>query len=364
MNLLSPVAISGKLLNWYEKNQRDLPWRSTRNPYIIWLSEIILQQTRVEQGLPYFYRFLDRFPTIHYLAESSENEVLKLWQGLGYYTRARNLHATAKSIANERNGQFPGDYKSIRELKGVGDYTAAAIASFAYGEPVPVVDGNVYRFLSRYFGEFTPVDSSQGKKVFNTLAATILNIKQPGMHNQAVMEFGSLQCKPLNPDCVNCPLNKSCLAFNNDQVQQLPVKSKKQPVKERHFNYLLVHYRKNIFLNKRSPGDIWAQLYELPLIETERKISVEKLMVSESWKKYFHSSGTDIRKDKEFRVHKLSHQHIHSRIVEIILKREPKKLFVSSFISVKPDALHKYPVSRLTEILLNDSLNNLKVSSP
>ncbi len=358
MNPLSPAAVSGKLLNWYEKNHRDLPWRNTRDPYIIWLSEIILQQTRVEQGLPYFRRFIERFPKIQDLAKASENEVLKFWQGLGYYTRARNLHTTAKFITSEYKGKFPDEYNNIRKLKGVGDYTAAAIASFAYNYPAAVVDGNVHRFLARLFGEFTPAKSSSGKKLFNELAESLLNREKPAIHNQAIMEFGALHCRPVNPECATCPFQNSCIAYRSDQVALLPVKSKTTLIKTRYFNYLLVHFDGKIFLNKRAPGDIWTQLYEPPLIETGKKISVDKLIHSNPWNEYFQS-GFEVKSDKHFAVHKLSHQHIYARLIEIILTKKPKKLFVNSFISVVPEEIYKYPVSRLVENMLRVSLKEL-----
>ena len=358
MSPLSPEAISVTLLKWYQNNRRELPWRNTSNPYFIWLSEIILQQTRIEQGLPYFIKFKQRFPKVQDLAKASENEVLKLWQGLGYYTRARNLHATSKIITDEFGGKFPADYHKIRELKGIGDYTAAAIASFAFGKPVAVVDGNVFRFLSRIFGEFSPIDSSLGKKIFASLASEILNQKEPGLHNQAIMEFGALHCRPLNPGCNECPFQNGCIAFRSGQVQQLPVKSKTATIKNRYFNYLLVHYKKKIYFNQRSQGDIWAQLYELPLIESERKLSLEKLMNSEGWKNYFRNNTFHIRNDRQFKVHKLSHQHIHARMIDVEMKDQPKKLFVNSFISIKPEEMHDYPVSRLMETMLETSVIN------
>ena len=215
------------ITNWYRQNKRDLPWRLTTDPYKIWLSEIILQQTRVDQGLSYYLKFVKEFPTIQALANASEQQVLALWQGLGYYSRARNLHFTAKTISNELNGKFPNSFTSLKKLKGIGDYTAAAIASFSYNEITPVVDGNVYRVLSRVFNIATPIDSSQGKKLFYELAGELISKENPGEFNQSIMEFGALWCKPQNPKCEDCPLQENCLAFENDTVKLLPVKDKK-----------------------------------------------------------------------------------------------------------------------------------------
>lgn len=209
-------AFSAKIINWYQQNKRDLPWRTTNDPYFIWLSEIILQQTRVDQGMSYYLKFTQTFPTISHLAKADNEKVMKLWQGLGYYSRARNLHTTSQIVHSDHKGQFPDSYESILELKGVGEYTAAAIASFAFNKPHAVVDGNVYRVLARVFGILTPIDSTQGKKEFRELAETLLNKKDPALHNQAIMEFGALQCKPVNPDCSSCPLQSMCYAFEKE----------------------------------------------------------------------------------------------------------------------------------------------------
>src|SRR6185295_17174001 len=234
----------------------------------IWLSEIILQQTRVEQGLPYFEKFSEAFPTIKHFAFAHEDKILKMWQGLGYYSRARNMHFTAREIVKNFDSKFPVEFSELKKLKGVGDYTAAAIASFAFNKPHPVVDGNVYRFLSRYFGIKTAIDSLKGKKIFLELAEELLDKKNPGLHNQAIMEFGAIQCKPVNPDCFSCHLKMDCYAFKNKRVNQFPVKSKTQKVRERFFYYLFIRWKNKIFLHKRTGKDIWKNLYEFPLIET------------------------------------------------------------------------------------------------
>lgn len=262
---MSPFSV--EIIKWYQENKRDLPWRHTRDPYVIWLSEIILQQTRVDQGRPYFERFLEQYPKVEDFANASEDEILRLWQGLGYYSRARNMHLAAKTVMEHHQGQFPKDYQALLQLKGVGDYTASAISSFAADEGRAVLDGNVFRVLSRYFGIATPINSSAGKKEFQSLAQEVLDEKHPGLHNQAMMEFGALHCTPQKPACPSCPLRLSCAALTADAVDELPVKLKSKPARRRIFHYLLVRRGDQILMNKRGPGDIWQNLYELPLIE-------------------------------------------------------------------------------------------------
>ncbi len=351
------MNLSKQLINWYRLNHRDLPWRQSADPYIIWLSEIILQQTRVEQGLPYFNKFLLNYPEISHLALAPEEEVMKLWQGLGYYSRARNLHATAKIIHYKYKGIFPCDYLQIRELKGVGDYTAAAVASFAFNQPHAVVDGNVYRVLSRFFGEDTPIDSTLGKKIFAELAYEVLNKKLPSIHNQAIMEFGAMLCRPANPDCNICPLNQGCVAFKNQLVGKLPVKANKTKVCNRYFNYLLVRYNNAIYLNKRKAGDIWETLYELPLIETSNAGDAAELMQSDTWKSFFSKNNFQLKTIKNYPVHKLSHQHIHARLIELVLKEKPDDFFVNSFMKISESDAGRYPVPRLIEKIFTDHLS-------
>ena len=257
------------LIKWYLQNKRDLPWRNTTNPYLIWLSEIMLQQTRVAQGMPYFFAFTKEFPTVFDLANAEEEKVLKLWQGLGYYSRARNLHKTAQYVANELNGVFPPVYKELLKLKGVGEYTAAAIASFSYNETVPVVDGNVFRVLSRYFDIESDIALPATKKEFTELAYELMPKDNPAIFNQAIMEFGALQCVPKNPDCSVCVFNESCMALQKKKVTVLPVKSKKLKVTNRFFNYLILEdVLGNTLIQKRTLKGIWHNLYEFPLLET------------------------------------------------------------------------------------------------
>lgn len=293
------------LLTWYNLNKRDLPWRKTSNPYHIWLSEIILQQTRVDQGMEYYIKFVSLFPDIESLAAAPEDLVMRTWQGLGYYSRARNLHFAAKQVVQQFNGNFPDNYNEILLLKGVGTYTAAAVASFAYNEPKAVVDGNVYRFLSRYFGVKTPIDSTIGKKEFQILADEVLDKKNPGTFNQAIMEFGAMVCKPQIPFCETCIFNESCFAFNNKLVKELPIKEKKVKVGIRNLHYLLVFdSNANFLIHKRGKNDIWESLYEFVLIEDDFN--------SASGKMNLESFDFLIKNEFEPTKHILTHQHIYA----------------------------------------------------
>ena len=248
------------ILNWFCENSRALPWRETNDPYAIWLSEIILQQTRIEQGLPYWQRFMQRWHTIEELAAASEDEVLREWQGLGYYSRARNLHTAAKQVVEM--GGFPRTLEGIKQLKGVGDYTAAAIGSIAFNLPAAVVDGNVYRVLARHYGIVTPINTTEGKKEFTALAQSLLPAKQASAFNQAMMDFGAIQCTPLSPNCLSCPLQETCIAFRENKVTELPVKQKTLKIKERHLTYIYIRCNGETAIHRRTAGDIWQGLYE------------------------------------------------------------------------------------------------------
>ncbi len=272
------MNFSKALISWYLQNQRDLPWRKTVNPYNIWLSEIMLQQTRVAQGLPYYLSFIEAFPTVHDLANAEEEKVLKLWQGLGYYSRARNLHATAKFVSKELKGNFPNSYKELLKLKGVGEYTAAAIASISFNENVAVVDGNVFRVLARYFGVEQDISDSKSKKTFQELANSLVPKNNAANFNQAIMEFGAIQCTPKSPDCNNCIFNKSCFALQKKKVNQLPIKTKKTKIKDRFLNYVIVKDSDAKFLiEKRTENGIWKNLFQFPLIETEKPLKDDKI---------------------------------------------------------------------------------------
>ncbi len=298
-----------KLLEWYKQHKRNLPFRNTNDPYTIWISEIIFQQTRIEQGLPYYYKFIKEFPDIFSLAQASEDKVLKLWQGLGYYSRARNMHHTAQTIVNNYDGKFPQTKKELLQLKGIGDYTAAAIASLAFGEPVGAVDGNVSRFLTRFFGLDIPIDSYQGKKQLTMLANRFIDKKQPGISNQAMIELGALVCKPKNPDCQNCPLQNKCTAYATGTIENLPVKKNKTIVKTRFLNYFLVRYKDEIIIEKRTQKGIWQNLYQLPLIETHKEIhKATDIFYKKLSEKYQIEINELIFIEKN--IHQLTHQKL------------------------------------------------------
>ncbi len=334
---------------WYNHNKRELPWRESSDPYKIWVSEVILQQTRVQQGTEYYNRFLAQFPNVWSLADAPEEEVLKIWQGLGYYSRARNMHHAAKTIRDLHLGVFPSDYSSIRKLKGVGDYTAAAIASIAFGLPYSVVDGNVYRVLSRLFGISTPIDSPAGKKIFSDLAQLLLDTDCPGDSNQAMMEFGALQCIPVFPSCSTCPLAEKCQALLNQSVGNFPVKTKKTKQKKRYFNYLYLHQHGKICIEKRGETDIWRNMYQFPLLETTHPTSAEEVIGSKAWAKIFGHTNYTIEKIYSEKIHLLTHQRLHLRFFSI---RISGKNLPVNFLSTELADLSKYPVPKPIENFL------------
>ena len=338
------MNFSSKLVSWYQNNKRDLPWRNTVNPYYIWLSEIILQQTRVLQGTPYYLAFLKAFPTIEDLANASEDKVLEMWQGLGYYSRARNLHFTAKDIVNNFGGEFPNDYKQVLKLKGVGVYTAAAITSFAFDMPYAVVDGNVIRVLSRVFGVSIPFDTSAGKKEFHQLAQELLIEKDAAIYNQAIMEFGAIQCKPKSPNCSSCPMQDFCIAYSANSVAELPVKSKKIKVKNRFVHYLMIEQENNIFLGKRKSG-IWNGLYEFPFLEFPIQMNEKQVMQSDEWSKVFFNSKCDVKSVSSEFIHILSHQKIHAQFWLI----NTCGVVLKEYELISKNSLLEFPVSRLIE---------------
>jgi len=321
------MIFSNVLIKWYLQNKRDLPWRKTTDPYPIWLSEIMLQQTRVAQGMPYFFSFTTSFPTVFDLANADEEQVLKLWQGLGYYSRARNLHKTAQIVANEMNGVFPNNYKDLLKLKGIGEYTAAAIASFSYNESVPVVDGNVFRVLSRYFDIETDIAQASAKKEFASLALELMPKDNPAIFNQAIMEFGALQCVPKNPDCSICVFNKSCAALQKKKVNQLPVKSKKLKARNRYFNYIIaIDEVGNTIIHKRTSKGIWHNLYEFPLIETEGVEDFDTIVHQiEHFLPVESKVVSLLEYNAESIIHKLSHQHLHIKFWKASVKGKLEK---------------------------------------
>lgn len=310
------------LAQWYLLNKRELPWRKTSNPYHIWLSEIILQQTRVDQGMAYYLSFIECYPRVEDLANSDESKVLKLWQGLGYYSRARNLHYSAQYIVNQLGGEFPNTYEKLLALKGVGDYTASAVASICFNAPTAVVDGNVYRVLSRIFGIDTPINSTKGVKEFKLLAQELLNLKQPGEHNQAMMEFGAVQCKPQSPNCLGCPANNRCIAFAEGRVGVLPVKEKKVKVRKRYFNYLVLNSNDATQLNLRSGKGIWQGLYEFPCVESDGELDEKELVATMDFNEVVQGDALLRLFNPKPVVHKLSHQHIHTKFWIVDIERE------------------------------------------
>lgn len=309
---------SGFLLHWNRNvNSRQMPWKGEKDPYLVWLSEIILQQTRVEQGLPYYLRFKKQYPTIKKLADAPEDEVMKLWQGLGYYSRARNLHATAKHVAYVLKGRFPGNFNEIKALKGIGDYTAAAIASFVFGEAKAVVDGNVIRVLSRVFGITTPWDTTAGKRQFAALAQEQLPPNHAGEYNQAIMDFGAVVCTPQNPGCPDCVLQMLCLAYKGNLVNELPVRAKRTKIRERFFTYLLVTDGKRVLIQKRTASDIWQNLYQLPLLESKSRLPEQP---KAAIRKLLGEGPFTLQGQAHSETQMLSHQKIHFRFLTLRCK--------------------------------------------
>jgi A/G-specific adenine glycosylase len=312
-----------KLLKWdKDKNLRKMPWKGEKNPYKIWLSEIILQQTRVEQGIDYYNRFIKTFPDIHKLAKTPDHKIFKLWEGLGYYSRCRNLIETARHISNKRKGEFPANYEEIRALKGIGPYTAAAISSFAFNLPYAVVDGNVFRVLSRVFGITVPIDSSEGKKHFTALAKELLDKQRPGRYNQAIMDFGATVCKPVAPLCLQCPFRKTCSAFINKKISSLPVKEKKIKIKVRWFYFLVIELNNKVVIRQRTAKDIWQHLYEFPLIETGKEQDIEKILLLAEKGNWLSPANYTVTEVSGILKQQLSHQLIQGKFIKIKIKKD------------------------------------------
>ncbi len=340
------------LLHWNKKkNTRAMPWKGEKDPYKIWLSEIILQQTRVEQGLAYYEKFIREFPTVHDLANADEKKVFKLWEGLGYYTRCKNLIATAKKISVEFKGKFPSTYNEIKELKGIGPYTAAAISSFAFNEPQAVVDGNVQRVIARYFGITTPIDTTSGKKLYQELAQALLDEKQPGIYNQAIMDFGAVVCKPQNPLCHECVQQPDCEAFRHDQVKMLPVKEKSLVKKDRWLYYFIIEFEGKVFIRLRTGKDIWENLHEFVLFESPGPVEEN-----------FHELGflQTLLKGQSFTVEhiskvyrqQLTHQNIHGQFITLTVNQPVPAL--SDFSLVERKRLKEYAFPRLINTYLEE----------
>ncbi len=338
--------IGQKLITWYEVNKRNLPWRDTVNPYLIWVSEVILQQTRVNQGMSYYYRFTDTYPNIFALAEANIDDVLKIWQGLGYYSRARNMHAAANQILTMFHGEFPATYDKLITIKGIGDYTASAIASFAFGQAVPVIDGNVNRVIARLHGIQQPINKPEGQKLIRAQAEKMMVRESPGIYNQAIMEFGALQCVPHQPDCNRCVLNATCVAYRNDLVHVLPAKEKSLKITTRYFHYLVITHLDKTFIQRRTDGDIWNGLYEFPMIETEKEVKLDELVRSTTWTTYFEGQIPQIRSISPEVTHRLTHRILKVRFYEIFID---KPLFQQGLMEIPYANIHQYAVPKVID---------------
>jgi A/G-specific adenine glycosylase len=338
--------IGEKLIAWYEINKRNLPWRDTENPYLIWVSEIILQQTRVVQGLDYYRRFIDTYPDIFSLARADIDDVLKIWQGLGYYSRARNMHAAAKHIVDAHDGEFPQTYDGLITIKGIGDYTASAIASIAFGQAVPVIDGNVNRVIARLYSVQQPVNKPSGQKEIRVYAEKLMVRNAPGIYNQAIMEFGALQCVPQNPDCNNCILNSICVANRDGLVNILPVKDKTAKIATRYFHYLHVRFGKHTFIRRRADGDIWTGLYEFPMIETGEETGLDKLSHTPAWQSYFDGQTPLVKAVSPEITHRLTHRILKIRFYEIVVD---KPVFGQGLIEIPATGIHRYAVPKVID---------------
>jgi len=345
------MRFSNALIEWYHPNKRDLPWRDTRNPYFIWISEIILQQTRVNQGLGYYLRFIEAFPTVEQLAHAPLEKVLKVWQGLGYYTRARNIHKAAKIIVSDHGGILPNSYQGLIKLSGIGDYTAAAIAAFAFDEPVAAIDGNVYRIYARVFGIYAPIDKGEGKKMLRRIAAEELDASNPALFNQAIMDLGGQVCLPKNPLCRTCPVSAMCYAFNSDAVSSLPVKSTKTKVRDRFFYYILIRWGNYTYIRQRTGKDIWHSLFEFPMIEIGSLLAPEEVMLTGDWMDICGSGRVEVTYISEEQKHLLSHQHLFSRffIVEV---ESPSYLLQRDYTKIPINTVGELSTPRLIERFL------------
>ena len=340
-----------KLIVWYDVNKRDLPWRNTLNPYLIWISEVILQQTRVVQGLDYYRRFVEQFPDIFSLADADVDEVLKIWQGLGYYSRARNMHAAARHILIMYKGQFPSTYEELISIRGIGDYTASAIASIAFGQATPVIDGNVNRVIARLFGIQEPIDQSGGKKLIRRYAEELMVAESPGTYNQAIMEFGALHCTPRRPDCGNCVLKDVCAAYAKDLVDMLPIKSKSPVLKTRYFHYLVITCGDCTYIQHRSDGDIWAGLYEFPMIETGEAATLDELSSSDKWQLLFKGQIPHFRTISSEWVHRLTHRILKIRFYEISVDQP---ICMQDWIETEWKDIHQYAIHKVIDTYLEN----------
>jgi A/G-specific adenine glycosylase len=345
------MDLGESIVFWYENNKRDLPWRTTKDPYHIWISEIILQQTRVLQGIPYYLRFINRFPNIIALANAPIDEILNIWQGLGYYSRAHNMHYTATYIMNNLGGKFPISFLELGKLKGIGDYTAAAIASICFEESVSVLDGNVIRVLSRLMGIFFLPSSPNNKIYYKKIANSLMSTCVPSLFNQGIMEFGALVCKPVNPNCLDCPVNKYCSAYRNDQVAFLPIKKPKIKQRERFFNYFILKENEHYIFQKRDNNDIWPGLLEFPLLESKERLSWHELTKFPHFPTYIMKSKNEDNPEFIEKTQILSHQKIYTRYW-LILGSLIKNKIPETFIRASEENLNKYAFSKVTHQLV------------
>jgi A/G-specific adenine glycosylase len=347
------MIVSQSLLKWYRSNKRYLPWRETKNPYYIWLSEIILQQTRVNQGFAYYKRFIEKYPSLNELSNATPEDVLLLWQGLGYYSRARNVHKAARILTEKYSGKFPQTYDKLLALPGIGEYTAGAIASLAFDQPVVAIDGNVHRVLARYVGIDSSIHSSKGKTDFRNAAEELLDRNNPGEHNQAMIELGALICLPVNPKCNECPIIDGCFANKSGRISDLPLKSKKSGMHYRYFFYIVLTLNNKIVLKQRPENDIWALLYDFPLIERSKPIPLKALIKSQEWKAIFRGSEYKILAVSPTYKHVLSHQIIFASFVEVEIMN-PVKL--NAAIEINMEDISRYPLPRLIDKYFSERL--------
>lgn len=346
-----------RLVKWYKIYKRDLPWRDTNDAYKIWLSEVILQQTRVDQGLAYYYKFISKYPDVESLARAQSDAVFKLWQGLGYYNRAANMLEAAKTIANDFSGKFPESAVELQKIKGIGPYTSAAIASIVFHEAVPVLDGNVSRVLSRIFGIDDPIDKSEGKKKITELSLKLMADLDPGNYNQALMEFGALHCKPKKPDCHNCIFQNSCYAFKLDVIDKFPVKKPKPKVRKRYIYYFLLEVMNEnsaIYMKKRTAKDIWKNLYDFPSEEFTETADIGDLMETSTFVNALGGEKYTVANVSEVYIHKLSHQQIHATFIRLIVDKKLHLPIVNSLTLVDKNKIVEYPVPRLIDRYLRE----------
>lgn len=333
------------IFQWYKKNKRDLPWRSTNNPYFIWLSEVILQQTQVVQGLNYYYKFIENFPTVHHLAAASEEDVLKLWQGLGYYSRARNLHKAAQVVVRDYNGEFPKDFNLVLKLPGIGPYTASAIVSMAYELPYPVIDGNVFRFIARLYGIDLPINEPKTYKIFHQILSQLMDSNQPSVFNNAMMEIGAIVCKPKQPQCVICPVLEFCEANKKGIIAELPVKTNKIKIKKRYFNFVYFKINDDFYIEKRTQNDIWENLYQLPLFESKSEIDIEE--IKKNIAQNIYTNNPDVSLKMEL-THQLTHQKLMVKVWMCELN-ENNHSIDDKWLKVNEETYKKYPIPKLIE---------------